>query len=74
VKILDVLRKLGILRMGGKAAVYRSTKDRPAEFMMDDAFDADKDLSGRKSDSPVHSRLKRSGNVGHSSYTSPDFD
>ena len=43
-KILDVLRKLGILRYGTKTATYTSMKDRPAEFFMDGVFNADKDL------------------------------
>jgi hypothetical protein len=49
VKILDTLRKLGILRFGAKAAVYRDAKSRPIEFMMDDVFNAEKDLVGKKS-------------------------
>lgn len=44
-KFFDLLRKLGILRWGAKAATYTSGKDRPAEFMMDDVFDARKDLA-----------------------------
>ena len=43
-KILDVLRKLGILRYGTKTATYTSMKDRPAEFYMDGVFNAEKDL------------------------------
>ena len=44
VKILDVLRKLGIVRFGAKAAVYHNAQERPTGFMMDDVFDAEKDL------------------------------
>ena len=44
-KFLDLLAKLGILRYGGKAAVYRSGRDRPAEFMQDDVFNAERDLT-----------------------------
>jgi hypothetical protein len=43
-KILDVLRKTGILRYGTKTATYTSMKDRPAEFFMDGVFNAEKDL------------------------------
>jgi len=43
-KILDVLRKLGILRYGAKAGTYTSMKDRPAEFFMEGVFNAEKDL------------------------------
>ena len=44
-KLLDLLAKLGILRFGAKKAVYHSAKDRPAEFLMDDVFDAERDLT-----------------------------
>lgn len=44
-KILDLLAKLGILRVGVKAGTYRSGTERPAEFMMDDVYDADRDLT-----------------------------
>jgi hypothetical protein len=47
-KILDVLRKLGILRYGTKAATYTSGKDMSAEFLMDDVFNAEKDLVNRE--------------------------
>jgi hypothetical protein len=44
--LLDLLRKLGILRFGATAATYKSAADRPAELMMDDVYDAKKDLVG----------------------------
>jgi hypothetical protein len=47
-KVLDVLRKLGILRYGTKTATYTGMKDRPAEFFMDGVFNADKDLINRE--------------------------
>jgi hypothetical protein len=47
-KILDVLRKLGILRYGAKTAAYTSMKDRPAEFTMEGVFNAEKDLTTRE--------------------------
>ena len=47
-KFLDLLAKLGILRMGTKAAVYRSGKDRPAEFLMDGVYNAERDLTTAK--------------------------
>jgi hypothetical protein len=47
-KLLDILRKLGILRYGTKAATYTSAKDMPAEFLMDDVFNAEKDLVNRE--------------------------
>ena len=47
-KLLDLLAKLGILRVGAKKATYTSAKDRPAEFMMDDVYNADRDLVTKK--------------------------
>ncbi len=43
-KFLDLLAKLGILRFGAKSAVYKSGAERPAEFMMDGVYNADRDL------------------------------
>ena len=47
-KVLDVLRKLGILRYGTKTATYTSMRDKPAELFMDGVFNADKDLVNRE--------------------------
>ena len=44
-KILDLLAKLGILRFGVKSGTYHSGKDRPAEFLIDGVYDAEKDLT-----------------------------
>lgn len=44
-KLLDLLAKLGILRFGTKKAVYHSGKDIPAEFLMNDVFNAKRDLT-----------------------------
>jgi len=46
-KLLDILAKLGILRFGTKAAVYKSGTERPTELMMDGVFNADRDLVNR---------------------------
>jgi hypothetical protein len=43
-KIVDVLRKLGIWRYGVKTGTYTGMKDRPAEFFMEGVFNAEKDL------------------------------
>lgn len=53
-KVIDWLRKLGILRFGGEAAVYRSAKDRPLSFQMDGVFDSKKDVIdlGKKGQTP----------------------
>ena len=47
-KFLDLLRKLGIVRYGAKAGTYTSGTDRPTEFLMDDVFNADKDLTTKE--------------------------
>ena len=47
-KFLDLLAKLGILRVGTKAATYRSGTERPAELLMDDVYNADRDLTTKK--------------------------
>jgi len=46
-KLVDLLRKLGIMRYGVKTGTYSGMQDRPAEFLMDDVFNADKDLVNR---------------------------
>ena len=43
----DVLAKLGILRFGTKAAVYKSAVERPSELQMDGVFNAERDLVSR---------------------------
>ena len=47
-KLLDFLAKLGILRYGTKAAVYHSGTERPAEFLMNDVANAERDLTTAK--------------------------
>lgn len=42
--LMDVLRKLGIVRMGAVSGTYRNAKERPIELQMDGVFDAKKDL------------------------------
>lgn len=42
--MLALLRKLGILRYGTKSYTYTSGKDMPAEALMHDVIDAEKDL------------------------------
>jgi hypothetical protein len=43
-KVIDWLRKLGILRFGAEAGVYRNAKERPLSFQMDGVFDSEKDV------------------------------
>jgi hypothetical protein len=41
---ITLLRKLGILRFGTKEYKYTSGKDMPAEALMDDVIDPEKDI------------------------------
>ena len=43
-KLIDWLRKLGILRFGVEGGVYRNAKDRPLSFQIDGVFDSKKDV------------------------------
>lgn len=56
--MLDLLRKLGIVRWGATAGTYTSGKDRPAELLMDDVYDAKKDLVGGKAGQVVAAGVK----------------
>ncbi len=42
--ILNALSKAGILRYGAKAGTYKNAAERPTEFMMDDVYNAERDL------------------------------
>jgi hypothetical protein len=42
--VLDVLRKLGILRFGAESAVYTGAAGRPLSLMEDDVLDSKKDV------------------------------
>ena len=44
-KLSAVLAKLGILRYGTKSYTYTSGRDRPAESLMPDVFNAERDLT-----------------------------
>lgn len=46
--LLRTLARLGILRYGGKAAVYHSGSDRPTEFLMPDVLNAERDMPPMK--------------------------
>jgi hypothetical protein len=43
-KLIDWLRKLGILRFGTEAGVYRNAKDRPMSLQMNDVFNSKRDV------------------------------
>lgn len=56
--MLDLLRKLGILRYGVKTGKYTSAKDMPTEFLMDDVTNAEKDLVNKQDVEKVREGLK----------------
>lgn len=58
-KILDILAKLGILRAGVKAGTYRSGTERPTEFLMDDIYNAERDLTTAKDSAALRERVSR---------------
>jgi len=43
-KLIDWLRRLGILRFGAEGGVYRNAKDRPMSLQMDGVFNSKKDV------------------------------
>ncbi len=47
-KLLDLLRKLGILRFGAETGTYTNAADRAASLQMDGVFDSRKDLVTRE--------------------------
>lgn len=47
-KLIDILRKLGILRFGAEGAVYTNAAERPTSLQMDGVFDSKKDLVARE--------------------------
>ena len=47
-KVLDVLRKLGILRFGAEAGTYTKATDRPASLQFEEVFGSQKDLVTRE--------------------------
>lgn len=51
-KLLDLLRKLGILRFGSEGGVYTNAAERPTSLQMDGVFDSKKDLVKPPSASP----------------------
>ncbi|MDD4353508.1 MAG: hypothetical protein PHN56_03560 [Candidatus Nanoarchaeia archaeon] len=42
--LLDILKKLGILRYGSTKATYKNAKERPIELQESGVFNAKKDL------------------------------
>lgn len=58
-KLLDILRKLGILRFGAVAGTYTSAADRPDALMMDGVYDSKKDLVTREDVARVRDALTK---------------
>lgn len=56
--MLNLLRKLGILRYGVKTGKYTSAKDMPTEFLMNDVANAEKDLVNKQDVEKVREALK----------------
>ena len=50
--LLDILAKLGILRMGATSGTYHNAKERPTELQMDGVFNAKKDLINAEKPKP----------------------
>ena len=43
-KLIDWLRRLGILRFGAESGVYHNAGERPLSFQMDGVFNSEKDV------------------------------
>jgi energy-coupling factor transporter transmembrane protein EcfT len=50
--IMDTLRKLDVFRSGSVSGTYKNAKERPTELMMDDVYNAKKDLVNATEDIP----------------------
>lgn len=57
-KLLDILRKLGIFRSGNFSGTYKSGKEIPAELLMDNVFDSKKDLINKEDLKQIKNNLK----------------
>jgi hypothetical protein len=60
--LLRVLAKLGILRYGAKSYTYTSGRDRPPESLMNDVFNAERDLTTAQDVKTLSGRTGRSEN------------
>ncbi len=57
--LIDFLRKIGILRFGTKKYSYTSGRDMPPEALMDDVYDAEKDLVTKQDFQNLKARFKK---------------
>jgi hypothetical protein len=53
-KLLEILRKLGILRYGAVAGTFTSAKDAPDGLVGGEFFDSRKDQSEKEEDARPH--------------------
>lgn len=51
-KIIEFLRKMGILQIGAKSATYTSAKDMPDSFLNDDIPDKVREEATKQTQSP----------------------
>ncbi|MEI7603533.1 MAG: hypothetical protein WCJ19_00765 [bacterium] len=58
-KIIDILRKLGIIRFGSVGGTYTSYKNRPDELMFDNVYDAKKDRINKDDIKNVVKKIKK---------------
>lgn len=56
--LIDVLRKLGILRFGAEKGVYHNAKERPLSLQQDGIFNTEKDTVNFGKDRDKTSGLK----------------
>ena len=54
-KLLDILRKLGILRYGAAAGTYTSAKDAPDGLVGGEFYNSKKEKSEKEEDTQPHS-------------------
>jgi hypothetical protein len=58
-KVINTLRKIGVLRYGTKKGSYTSTKNMPTELFMENVYDADKDLVNKKDVEGFKKKIKQ---------------
>lgn len=58
-KLLLILRKLGVIRYGVNSYKYTNAKDMPADALLDDIYDAKKDLITKEDLKQLSSLKKR---------------
>lgn len=57
----DMLRKLGVMRSGARTYTYTSGRDRPAESLMDEVLNAERDLTTKEDVQKAAGLLKAGG-------------